>query len=272
MKKWSVFSLFLAVYLCLCLLAACGAAGGGAAPENPAGGAADKGVQSADVTMVCRVISGGGTDTLLLAKQSGSSGDVYRLKWENGADGALRDGALVEIAFSGDILESFPAQLCQVSSLTVLEDGFDDRCALYFRVLNDLWTVDEGLNSDLTALGVDLSATGLSESERAAVAWAFSEAHGIVPVQGTFAELTEQGYITGEPLEGSDARFWQWTDGCLFSITEKPSEGTTSLNIVRFDAQKWRSGTGAYYFADCTAVQSADGAWDGYQVGSEAIS
>jgi hypothetical protein len=43
-------------------------------------------------------------------------------------------------------------------------------------------------------------------------------------------------------------------------------------NTVAFDAEKWRSGTGAYYFSNCTAVQNNDGQWGDYQVGSQAIS
>ena len=49
-------------------------------------------------------------------------------------------------------------------------------------------------------------------------------------------------------------------------------EGVYSLRPVTFDAQKWRSGLGAYFFCDCTSVQSALGQWDGYAVGAEAIS
>ena len=58
----------------------------------------------------------------------------------------------------------------------------------------------------------------------------------------------------------------------LYSITEKPIGGTYSLETVAFDAQKWRSGTGAYYFCDCTSLRSAQGEWGEYQVGAHAIS
>jgi hypothetical protein len=49
-------------------------------------------------------------------------------------------------------------------------------------------------------------------------------------------------------------------------------EGTYSLTPVTFDAWKWRSSLGAYWFCDCTSVQSALGEWDGYSIGSEVIS
>ena len=44
------------------------------------------------------------------------------------------------------------------------------------------------------------------------------------------------------------------------------------MAAVAFDAEKWRSGLGAYFFCDCTSFQTAAGHWDGYSVGSEAIS
>ena len=46
---------------------------------------------------------------------------------------------------------------------------------------------------------------------------------------------------------------------------------STQYNRVRFDAEKWRSGLGAYIFSDCTAV-SVDGFWNSYTIASEAIS
>ena len=39
-----------------------------------------------------------------------------------------------------------------------------------------------------------------------------------------------------------------------------------------FDAQKWRSPLGAYYFGDCSALWPELGSWSGYKVGHEAIS
>lgn len=135
--------------------------------------------------------------------------------------------------------------------------------ALYLRVLEDLWAVDSALNENITMIGMDLSATSLTEEERTAVAQTFAAAHGKELVEGTWQELRDGGYIDGENL--------CWEDGCHFSITELPLEGTYSLNVVSFDAQKWRSGLGAYFFCDCTSVQSALGVWGDYAVGSEAI-
>ena len=179
---------------------------------------------------------------------------------------------------------TFPAQFGNVSAVEHTRTERDDRCGLYLQVLEDLWAVDEGLNGDITELGVDLSSvTDLSGSEKSAVAWAFGNAHGLTPVEGTWDELKEQGYFTAQPLEGDGApegaAFYHWEDGALFSIRTNEdaawslpdiAEGSPPV-LTAFDAQKWRSGLGAYFFQDCTAVQADDGTWT-YAVGSEAIS
>ena len=263
MKKWS---LFLAVYFCICLLAACGAAGSGGA--QPGGTPSDEEQTAGETTRpaavktACRVVTNDGS--LLLAGMDGDP-NIYILTPEDDTD--LAAGALVEVTYDGSVMETWPAQFSGVTAVKTARGGFDDRCALYLQVLEDLWEVDSGLNSGLTYIGVDLSETSLSESERSAVAWAFAGKHGGELVTGTWEELADQGYIDRENL--------YWEDGILFSITEKTEpvyfmpEGMTA---VTFDAEKWRSGLGAYFFCECTAVQTAAGHWDDYSTGSEAIS
>ena len=261
MKKWC---LFLSVYLCLCILAACGAAGSGApAPGGTPSSEPQTGgetAQPAAVTVTCRVVAA--EDGQLLLAGQGEDRNIYSLSWE---DASIQPGALVEVAYDGTVQETYPAQLGGVSAVEISAGGADDLCALYLRVLEDLWTVDPGLNGeDLTYIGVDLSGTSLSDSEQAAVAWTFAARHGGELVTGTWEELADQGYIDKDHL--------QWEDGCLFTITEKPVVGSYDLRPIAFDAQKWRSGTGAYFFSSCTATQAADGHWGDYSVGSEAIS
>ena len=252
MKKWS---LYLALYFCICLLAACAAQ---PAPEEKPGPA-----PSEPTVTTCRVVTVE-NNQLLLAGADGNR-NIYALSLED--TGGIQPGALVEVTYDGTILETWPAQFGGVSAVKTVEGGFDDRCALYLKVLEDLWEVDSGLNGGLTYIGVDLSQTSLSDSERAAVAWALAGRHGGELVTGTWDELADQGDIDRENL--------CWEDGILFSITEKEEpvyfmpEG---MAAVTFDAEKWRSGLGAYFFCGCTSIQSADGHWDGYSVGSEAIS
>ena len=293
-----------ALFVCLSILSACGQnpspsssqQEGSGMEADPSGGAA---------LLTCRIVSGAGAGELLLAEQGEgfyNGTGVYTLSVGqipvllDGASASaedLEDGMLVEISCSGMVEETFPARLGGVTALSAAsgaDGGFDNLCTLYLQVLEDLWEVDSGLNQGITELGVDLSQTRLTASERSAVAWAFGQTHGLVPVEGTYEELAEQGYLdpisASAPAQesGEEPALYQWEDGCLFSIVENeeepvvfslpnmgPGEEAPAYNGVRFDAQKWRSPLGAYYFTDCTAV-SVDGHWNGYTVGAEAIS
>lgn len=289
-----------AAMLCLCLLAGCGRtdstgntcrtaeAPGESMVSDTMGGSGEKAVSAGETFRIIQEQP----ENLLLAKTDGNSADVYTLSLrdaeltldgnafdrnEPGAyqrfpDGTLT-GALVEVAYDL-VLETYPGQLAEVTAVNIRSDGFDDRCALYLRVLNDLWAVDEGLNSDITMLSVDLSQTGLSDSEQAAVAWAFGGEHGISQVLSlNYEQLAAEGYLTGADPDSDGIPCWE--DGCLFTITEQETgdnELNGARNTVTFDAQKWRSALGAYFFADCTAEQALDGHWGDYTVGSEAIS
>lgn len=212
----------------------------------------------------CRIVDGADTGKLILAGEGAN--DVYTLNisdlvvtLDGGSSSAteLRDGMWIDVGHTGMILETFPAQFEDPKTVGGSTEGLDDRCGLYLQVLDDLWEADPGLNGDITDLGVDLSAlTDLTESEKAAVAYAFGMAHGpIFPLTGTFDELADQGYIDKENL--------YWEDGILFTVTGSAETG--------FAAQKWRSGDGALFLNGCTAAQDGDGAWT-YETGSVAIS
>ena len=283
---------FFAAILCLCLLAGCGrtdstgntcrakeGSGGGEVSGNTGETGAGAGSE------LFRVIqSRDGAAPLLLAKESGGSGDVYTLSptaveptLDESSTAAMdlvyTPGTLLEITY-GTVLETYPGQLGNVTAVNIRSDGFDDRCALYLRVLNDLWDVDGGLNGDVTAVSVDLSQTSLPESEQAAVAWAFAGGHGISdPLTLSYEELAAEGYLAGTEPDSDGIPCWE--DGCLFTIAEQETgdnELNGARNTVTFDAQKWRSALGAYFFADCTAEQALDGHWGDYTVGSQAIS
>jgi len=138
-----------------------------------------------------------------------------------------------------------------------------DVCELYLEVLEDLWNVDPGLNDGISQIGIDLSdLSHLTELEKETVMHEFASKHNLPYIVGTWEELCEQGYIDKDNL--------YWEDGLFFSI--KTNEGGDSgPEHTAFDAQKWRSGLGAYFFGQCTAQKNADGKWS-YTVGQEAIS
>ena len=293
-------SLLLALALLCALLAGC--AGKAACPPASDGGNQEPSPKTEGAVARCRVVAVGEDNTLLLADVDSERGDIYTLdagelslehdQAELGElldDGQLAVGALVEVAFGGDILESYPALFGGVERITVLPDGFDDRCALYLRVLGDLWGKDEGLNSSgVEYISVDLSATSLTPAERSAVAWTFAQSHSAEPMELSYEQLCEEGYISG--LEGEDI-FPAWENGVLFTITETDdpvafnlpslSEGgelpsMTQYNIkntVSFDASKWRTALGAYGFSECVAAQDNSGVWGDYRInGPEWIS
>ena len=299
MKKWC---LFLTLYACACLLAACAASGGTAGEtdvlpqEEPAGD-----------TVVCRVISVLEGGTLILAEEGSDTG-LYTVTpgdetltldgtdFDPAAPGAYQAlpggtlaGTTVTVTFDGGIQESWPMGCSGVTALDFSTENFDDLGALYLQVLEDLWNVDSGLNENITELGVDLSQTRLSGSEQAAVAYAFGAAHGLMAMETTYDQLAADGYLTplslGVPAgEGEEKpELYQWETGCLFSITESeepvvfslpnmgPGDQMPDYDGGAFDARKWRAPLGAYYFTDCTAVSSG-GHWGHYTVGSEMIS
>jgi len=317
MKFWnSVWTLT----LCLCLLSACG--GGTAEPyakapdrggetvrtleepsmDAPADSPAPPAEHEDAASFTCRIVDGAEDGELLLARLCRCPGpEVCRLSageipvtldGEPADASVLEDGMPIEISYDGNVLETFPAQLGEVYSITAWSRGQRenpggteyDLCGLYLQVLDDLWNKDPGLNDGITVAGLDLStAPGvLAESEKAAIAWRFGETHGVEVVTGTFEELNEQGYFTASPIstpapeEGEDfSQMWvQWDDGCLFSITlnEDHEDEVYSLPTLFFNAEKWRSPLGAYCFYDCSAGWAEMGTWNGYSIGSEMIS
>ena len=43
------------------------------------------------------------------------------------------------MGYGGTVEETFPARLGEVTGILVEASGFDDLCALYLQVLEDLW-------------------------------------------------------------------------------------------------------------------------------------
>jgi len=148
----------------------------------------------------------------------------------------------------------------------------DEVCELYLTVLEDLWNVDSGLNNEISQIGIDLSGLShLTEVEKDTVIQKFASKHNIPYIVGTWEELCERGYIDKENL--------YWKDGLFFSIkTNEDAEwnlpnvkiGDSVPELTSFDAHKWRSGLGAYFFGQCLAQKNTDGTWS-YTVGQEAI-
>ena len=305
MKLWKrVFILALCLLLTACAPAAetpesPARTEGPAAPADPAGVPPSLAEDEEPTVLTCRVVDGAEDGNLLLAELDeglyGGTG-VYRLNvkdvpvtldGEAAEPSVLEDGMAVDVAFNGHVLESFPAQLGEVYSVSAWSRGrgrngggtMFDLCGLYLQVLDDLWEKDKGLNENVSQIALDLSqAPGeLTEGEKLALVHRFGELHGVVAFAATFEELKEQGYLASEPLGNGapeGAAFLHWEDGCLFSITpSEDHEGESySLPTLFFNAEKWRSSLGAYGFYDCSAGWGQVSTWNGYQIGSEMIS
>lgn len=247
-----------AVLACLLGLAtACGESA-----EAPAVSPEPTSSRPTSASRLCRVVAGAEENNLLLADLEGS-GEIYRLSLEGltvqdeeGKPAQLENGMEVRVEYSGEENLTSPATFREPTALTVTGEK-ENLCCLYLQVLKDIWQADAGLNEGISQVGVDLSATSLSESEQAGVIWAFGESVGLFPLAGTYQELKEEGYIT--EIDGFPA----WEDGCLLTIEEQESAGEELL----FDAKKWRSGTGAILWTDCAAQPVAPGQWGEYQPG-----
>lgn len=302
--KWLVTLAF-----CLTLLTACGEGvppSSPAPPPEPPAPAAPANSPPAlaederPTVLTCRIVDGAAGGDLLLAELGEGGTGVYRLNageipvtldGEPSDAASLEDGMPIDVAFNGEVLETYPAQLGEVYSITAWTRGQErnlagteyDLCGLYLQVLDDLWKKDPALNENITLAGLDLSeAPGeLTESEKAAIAWRFGEQHGVEVVTGTWEELKAQGYFTATsfstpaPENGEDSPLWyQWEDGCLFSIrrNENHDNETYTLPVIFFDAEKWRTPLASYCFYDCSAMWGELGTWTKYNISSEMIS
>lgn len=247
-----------------------------------------------------RIVDGAETGQLVLAGERAS--DVYTLDMQDikvVLDGkksdasALEDGMMAEIVHSGWIQTTYPGTFSDVYEVRVYSLGSEknpggsyyDLCGLYLQVLEDLWNADAGLNNEIQYISVDLTdAPGnLTDGENAAIAWIFGGRHGVEALTLTSEELKEQGYYTeivytgtGLPMSVDDNRpkAYMWDDGVLFTIIDNMGQdaATYSLPVIKFNAWKWRTPLGAYFFSDCSAVWPQMGTWSSYNIEHEMIS
>jgi hypothetical protein len=247
-----------------------------------------------------RIVDGAETGQLVLAGERES--DVYTLDMKDikvfldgkKADAsALEDGMMAEIVHSGWIQTTYPGQFSDVYEVRVYSLGSEknpggsyyDVCGLYLQVLEDLWNADPGLNSEIQYISVDLTdAPGnLTDGEKAAIAWIFGGKHGVQALTLSSEELKEQGYFTeivytgtGLPMSSDDNRpkAYLWEDGVLFTIIDNMGQDAVSysLPVIKFNAWKWRTPLGAYWFSNCSAVWPQMGTWSSYNIEHEMIS
>ncbi|MGL5676701.1 MAG: hypothetical protein ACRDDX_09825 [Cellulosilyticaceae bacterium] len=170
----------------------------------------------------------------------------------------LQAGQVVEIGYSGIVLEIYPGKMDTPDYIQVIDEG-ESLVGFYREVLEALYEEDAALNDGITLFAFDLDGVeNLSEGEKDGLVYVMSMAHGFGGIRGNFQELCEEGYIDKEKL--------YFEQGVLFEIkTTKVKEQS-----FRFNASKWRSGLGAIGWNDCKATKEK-GVWQ-YEVKDRWIS
>ncbi len=259
MKK-RLFALFLSLTLILTLAACSGAPSpdGQESPEEPSG------LPEAEAVMTGKIVKLDDGSFLLAGDAANELYSVFSTLDIYGPDGdktdasSLKAGQTVDVGYSGGVMESYPMQLGSPVYVQITEEG-EDMVGFYRQVLSDLWEVDSGLNGGIDILAFDLTeVSNLTEGEKSAFIWLAGGDYGVAGIAATFEELDEQGYI------GEDFPYFE--TGLLITI----EVSDVQEDSFGFDAQKWRSALGAYWFSDCKAEKGPDG-WT-YTIGSEAIS
>ena len=134
----------LTLFLLLGLLAACGEAPDKENPRLPA----------SEACLTGRVAAVEGAQLLVASLEEGAGeSDVYAVSlgqcpvaYQDPDQGAIRPGDRIQVGYGGTVEETFPARLGEVTGILVEASGFDDLCALYLQVLEDLWATDPALN------------------------------------------------------------------------------------------------------------------------------
>ena len=252
MKKCS--ALLVLVFVLLLNLSACATGAGGGATQLPETDAVLQGklVQLYDGSCL---LAGSGSSELYTVS---TAIPIFDADSKQTDAAALKAGQTLEIAYSGQLLESYPMQLGSPAYIRITEQG-DDLLGFYQGVVKDIWAVDAGLNPDSGVLAFDLSElTNLSDGEKSALVYTVSSSYGLQGVSGSFDELSAQGYIDKDKLF--------FFNGMLLTIKLTGAHDDS----FTFDLRKWRSGTGALFFNACKAVKRGSD-WT-YTVGSQAIS
>lgn len=169
----------------------------------------------------------------------------------------LHTGMIVDLTWNGTVQETYPAQF-SYDKLKDTGNTGSDTITLYKRLIQALAEVDPGLNEGIKQSYFDFSKVdSLSDAEKEGLAYMCGSFFDVWGSLATREELAADGILDHE--KGLE-------DSILVIIEEISVEG----NTVICNAEKFRSGTGAYYFHDVTATYK-DGEYT-YEIGAEMIS
>ncbi|MGI6440928.1 MAG: hypothetical protein GX291_08515 [Tissierellia bacterium] len=161
----------------------------------------------------------------------------------------VKPGDVLAVTHAGIFLESYPLQFGSVKEVEKVREE-PDQFGLVMTVFDAL-AEDSALLSGIAKIGVDLSeADNLTEAEKRALLWQWESQREEEILPGTFDELAEQGEIDKENLV--------WEEGVLFSFAANAADA--AKKELTYEAQMWRSGTGAVGTKNAKAVWE-NGAW-----------
>ena len=160
----------------------------------------------------------------------------------------LKVGDILVITYNGMIAESYPAQIGADRIERVDHDNLLDG---YLALIDDIYQVDEGLNSEIDTIAFDTSEwIELTKTLKELIFQKVKETYGYEVIEGTFEELKEQGLIDEDNL--------YFPKGILIKITKM--EYDKDKEEITCSIEKWRSGLGAIGAEEVTATLK-DGKW-----------
>lgn len=211
--------------------------------------------KTAEAVLEAKVMEKQGNSYLVINRgEDAKNAQLYTL----GSEKELKVGELVDIYYNGMVLESYPAQLGEVYGIKKV--GEEECLAdLYLNVFKDLYEMDEGLNSDIEEIALNLEeVSNLSSLEKEYLFYRIWCDYQKETFFSTYEKLKEEGRIIDNGMN--------YPDGILVTIkVEEKEEDSFSFSL-----EKWRSGLGAIGYNNGKAKKEA-GKWS-YQPGDFWIS
>lgn len=160
----------------------------------------------------------------------------------------LEVGDRISVVYNGIIMESYPAQINAIS-ITLTENK--ELIEAYKAIIDDIYQEDNGLNSDISIIALDLKdIKDLSEEELGTLVEMVKESYDIDVMKATYEELIEQGLVDEDKL--------YFETGILIRIIEPKYDKDKKL--LTYGIEKWRSGLGAIGSNEASA-QYENGKW-----------
>ncbi len=158
----------------------------------------------------------------------------------------IQTGDIIEIAYNGIIMESYPAQIT-ADRIDVKDTRLMDG---YQALIEDIYSEDEGLNSNIEMVVIDTATLEeLSGLEKEKLLGNLKDTFGLEVREGTYDQLVEEGLI--------DDKVLYFEKGILIKITE-PSHND-KITEITCGISKWKGGLGAVGSDQVTASLKKNG-------------